>query len=94
VATIDHVTVRTSDVAASLALFSRCFELLEFEGERFDNDGFHGGRDPNTFHVAGVEAGGVDNGSPGERPEYHAGYYGAYIRDPDSNNIEAVFHNR
>jgi catechol 2,3-dioxygenase-like lactoylglutathione lyase family enzyme len=25
-------------------------------------------------------------------PEYHAGYYGAFVRDPDGNNIEAVHH--
>ena len=47
-----------------------------------------------AFHTAGLEAGGVDNGAPGERSVYHAGYYAAYLRDPDSNNIEAVWHNR
>lgn len=46
------------------------------------------------FHAAGLEAGGVDNGAPGERPEYHRGSYGAYLLDPDSNNVEAVFHDR
>ena len=43
------------------------------------------------FHKAGVEAGGRDNGAPGERP-YHPGYYAAFLYDPDGNNIEAVFH--
>ena len=47
-----------------------------------------------AFHETGLRAGGRDNGAPGERPEYHAGYYGAYLLDPDGNNIEAVFHNR
>ena len=47
-----------------------------------------------AFHAAGLQAGGVDNGAPGERPEYHPGYYGAYLRDPDGHNVEAVFHNR
>ena len=47
-----------------------------------------------AFHRAAVEAGYRDNGAPGERPEYHAGYYGAYVLDPDGNNIEAVNHNR
>ena len=46
------------------------------------------------FHRAAVEAGFRDNGAPGERPEYHPGYYGAYVLDPDGNNIEAVFHDR
>ena len=44
-----------------------------------------------AFHVAGLEAGGVDNGKPGKRP-YHPGYYAAFLLDPDGNNIEAVFH--
>ncbi|MDQ0248036.1 catechol 2,3-dioxygenase-like lactoylglutathione lyase family enzyme [Sphingomonas kyeonggiensis] len=43
------------------------------------------------FHAEGLAAGGVDNGAPGERP-YHPGYYGAFLIDPDGNNIEAVFH--
>jgi catechol 2,3-dioxygenase-like lactoylglutathione lyase family enzyme len=47
-----------------------------------------------AFHRAGLGAGGRDNGAPGERPEYHAGYYGAYLLDPDGNNIESVWHNR
>jgi hypothetical protein len=44
-----------------------------------------------AVHTAGVEAGGQDNGKPGERP-YHPGYYAAFLTDPDGNNIEAVFH--
>ena len=43
------------------------------------------------FHAAALAAGGRDNGAPGERP-YHPGYYGAFVFDPDGNNIEAVFH--
>jgi catechol 2,3-dioxygenase-like lactoylglutathione lyase family enzyme len=43
------------------------------------------------FHRAAVAAGGKDNGAPGVRP-YHPGYYGAFVLDPDGNNIEAVFH--
>jgi catechol 2,3-dioxygenase-like lactoylglutathione lyase family enzyme len=47
-----------------------------------------------AFHRAALEAGYRDNGPPGERPVYHAGYYGAYVLDPDGNNVEAVFHQR
>lgn len=43
------------------------------------------------FHVAGLAAGGTDNGAPGDRP-YHPGYYAAYVLDPDGYNVEAVFH--
>ncbi|MER8482237.1 VOC family protein [Mesorhizobium sp. M1322] len=44
-----------------------------------------------AFYKAGLDAGGADNGAPGERP-YHPGYYAAFLLDPDGNNIEAVFH--
>jgi catechol 2,3-dioxygenase-like lactoylglutathione lyase family enzyme len=47
-----------------------------------------------AFHRAALEAGFRDNGAPGERSEYHPGYYGAFVLDPDGNNIEAVFHDR
>jgi catechol 2,3-dioxygenase-like lactoylglutathione lyase family enzyme len=43
------------------------------------------------FHAAGLAAGGTDHGAPGLRP-YHPGYYGAFVLDPDGNNIEAVYH--
>jgi catechol 2,3-dioxygenase-like lactoylglutathione lyase family enzyme len=47
-----------------------------------------------AFHQAAIEAGYRDNGTPGERPTYHPGYYSAYVLDPDGNNIELVNHNR
>lgn len=46
------------------------------------------------FHRVAVAAGYRDNGEPGERSIYHPGYYGAFVLDPDGNNIEAVNHNR
>ena len=46
------------------------------------------------FHHVALEAGYRDNGAPGERSQYHAGYYGAYVLDPDGNNVEAVYHGR
>ena len=46
------------------------------------------------FHRTAIEAGYRDNGPPGERPIYHEGYYGAFVLDPDGNNVEAVFHDR
>ena len=45
-----------------------------------------------AFYQAAIAAGGTDNGKPGLRPEYHAGYYGAFVLDPDGHNIEAVCH--
>lgn len=44
------------------------------------------------FYAAAMAAGGRDNGPPGPRPHYHANYYGAFVLDPDGNNIEAVCH--
>jgi catechol 2,3-dioxygenase-like lactoylglutathione lyase family enzyme len=45
------------------------------------------------FHRVAVAAGYRDNGGPGER-DYHPGYYGAFVLDPDGNNVESVCHNR
>lgn len=45
-----------------------------------------------AFHAAALVAGGTDNGAPGPRPLYHPGYYGAFVLDPDGNNVEAVCH--
>jgi catechol 2,3-dioxygenase-like lactoylglutathione lyase family enzyme len=46
------------------------------------------------FHRAALAAGYRDNGAPGERPQYHAGYVGAFVLDPEGWNVEAVNHNR
>jgi catechol 2,3-dioxygenase-like lactoylglutathione lyase family enzyme len=45
-----------------------------------------------AFHRAALDAGGRDNGGPGLRPIYHPHYYGAFVFDPDGNNVEAVCH--
>src|SRR5579864_9135057 len=45
-----------------------------------------------AFYTAAIEAGGIDNGAPGVRAVYHPNYYGAFVLDPDGNNIEAVCH--
>jgi catechol 2,3-dioxygenase-like lactoylglutathione lyase family enzyme len=45
-----------------------------------------------AFHEAALAAGGLDNGPPGLRRVYHEHYYGAYVLDPEGNNIEAVTH--
>ncbi len=46
-----------------------------------------------AFHIAGLAAGGADNGGPGPRPHYHPNYYSAFVLDPDGNNVEAVCRN-
>ena len=39
-----------------------------------------------------TDAGYRDDGAPGLRPQYHAEYYGAFVLDPDGNNVELVCH--
>ena len=46
------------------------------------------------FHDVATASGYADNGLPGERPQYHPGYYGSFVFDPDGHNVEAVFHDR
>ena len=43
-----------------------------------------------AFHAAALAGGGASDGAPGPRPEYIAGYYAAFMRDPEGNKIEAV----
>ena len=43
-----------------------------------------------AFYAAALQAGGSSESAPGLRPEYHAAYYAAFIRDPDGNRVEAV----
>lgn len=45
-----------------------------------------------AFHAAALATGGSDEGAPGLRPDYSETYYGAYVRDPDGNKLQAVCH--
>jgi catechol 2,3-dioxygenase-like lactoylglutathione lyase family enzyme len=56
--------------------------------------GAHDRATVDEFHRVATSAGYDDNGAPGERPQYHPGYYGAFVLDPDGHNVEAVFHDR
>lgn len=47
-----------------------------------------------AFHKAAMSHGGTDEGAPGPRPHYHPNYYGAYVRDPDGNKVQAVCHRK
>lgn len=116
---IDHLWVRVRDIGATRGFYAPVAESLGLavrdrrdritlvtesgtvtfvEGAPTEN--LHlafgvGGEEPvRAFHHAGLRAGGLDNGAPGERPEYHPGYFGAFVHDPDANNVEAVFHDR
>ena len=45
-----------------------------------------------NFYAAALSLGAKSNGEPGLRSHYHANYYGAFVFDPDGNDIEAVCH--
>lgn len=45
-----------------------------------------------AFHATALAHGGRDHGKPGERNQYHPGYYACFVLDPDGNNVEAVYH--
>jgi catechol 2,3-dioxygenase-like lactoylglutathione lyase family enzyme len=45
-----------------------------------------------AFHAAALVMGGADEGRPGLRPDYGAGYYAAFVRDLDGYRLEAVCH--
>jgi len=45
-----------------------------------------------AFFAVAVAAGAAVLHEPRLWPEYHAAYYGAFVRDPDGNNVEAVCH--
>ena len=45
-----------------------------------------------AFFAAAVSAGAEVLHEPRVWPEYHPNYYGAFVRDPDGNNVEAVCH--
>jgi catechol 2,3-dioxygenase-like lactoylglutathione lyase family enzyme len=68
------------------------------DGSKAPHDHIHiafrakGRAEVRAFYEAAIAAGGKDNGGPGVRPHYHEHYYGAFVRDPDGHNIEAVCH--
>lgn len=76
---------------------ARFFVMEPFDGAAATvGNGMHVAFDAETraqvdaFHAAALAASGSDAGAPGLRPHYHADYYGAYVRDPDGNKIQAV----
>jgi catechol 2,3-dioxygenase-like lactoylglutathione lyase family enzyme len=88
---------RQSPESAAFAVGASDGSFLLFAGEPTQNMhlAFSGEDDDvRRFHADATAAGYRSNGEPGERPRYHAGYYAAYVLDPDGNNIEVVDHHR
>jgi catechol 2,3-dioxygenase-like lactoylglutathione lyase family enzyme len=99
----DHVEVHASDYSESVRFYETVLgplgirKLVEHEDARQPATlnlhlCFYARERPHVdaFHRAGVEAGFRSNGAPGYR-EYDAGYYAAYLFDPDGNNVEALY---
>ena len=78
----DELFISTKESNAALGVLTGRVHLA-FQGKSRDV--------VDRFHQVALATGGRDNGAPGERA-YHPGYYGAFVLDPDGNNIEAVYH--
>ncbi len=89
---LDHDTSERAQFAGA----SGSFSLLPGEPTEQLHMAFSADDDAavRRFHDAATGAGYLDNGGPGERAVYHEGYYGAFVLDPDGNNVEVVNHNR
>jgi catechol 2,3-dioxygenase-like lactoylglutathione lyase family enzyme len=88
---------RQAPDSAAFAVGESDGSLLVFAGEPTQSIhiAFSGEDDDvRRFHADATAAGYRSNGEPGERPRYHAGYYAAFVLDPDGNNIEVVNHHR
>lgn len=83
---------------AGSAAASDKLALIESSGRAEPGSGFHlafaatSREAVDAFHAAAMQAGAIDDGAPGLRPHYGAGYYAAFVVDLDGHAIEAVFH--
>lgn len=101
-ATLDHGTLFKVDEAAAYGdsmTGPKVFVFYPFDkGKAAPGNGMHIAFLAKTraavdaFHAAALEMGGASEGEPGLRPHYHPNYYGAYVRDPDGNKLQAVCH--
>jgi catechol 2,3-dioxygenase-like lactoylglutathione lyase family enzyme len=106
---LDHLSIQCADVAASAAFYDTVLATLGtasspqfWIGPRTSGEGFRESHIAFTapsraavqaFFEVAVAARAEILHEPRDWPEYHPGYYGAFVRDPDGNNIEAVCHN-
>jgi hypothetical protein len=69
-------------------------EVTNFDcGRAFYKAALAGARDHRVMQPMPTAAGfGGEVGAPGLRPHYHAASYGAFVLDPDGNNVEAICH--
>ena len=96
-ATLGHRRLMDFGVALGYGTGQPEFWLAKWEGDE-PNREIHvafAAPDAETvrrFHAAALEAGAEELHAPRLWPEYHERYYGAFVRDPDGNNVEAVCH--
>ena len=100
---IDHTGIAVTDFEKSRKFYDAALgplgaSLVMIVPEEYTGGVKVGGYTADTraevdaFYAAAMAAGGRDNGKPGIRAHYHPNYYGAFVFDPDGNNIEAVCH--
>jgi catechol 2,3-dioxygenase-like lactoylglutathione lyase family enzyme len=97
---IDHIGMPVSDIARATAFYLKALAplgisiVMEVSAEETGAGAAVGfGSDGKPIFWIGEAPGLVGgHGPPGLRPHYHANYYGAFVLDPDGNNIEAVCH--
>lgn len=88
-AVTDHFGINCGDNSKSQEFYDRALAVLGYLSLMDVNPAIGYGRDG---HPAFRIAGGTGMHAPRIWPEYHPGHYGAFVRDPDGNNVEAVFH--
>ena len=95
---IDRLWIRVADIEASSRFYATIAPFSVVAGEPTEEVhlAFPAPDDAtvDAFHRAATAAGYRDDGEPGKRVVYHAGYYAAFVVDPDGNNIELVHHSR
>jgi catechol 2,3-dioxygenase-like lactoylglutathione lyase family enzyme len=88
---LDHLEVQCADVALSAAFYDM---VRTGDGFREAHIAFTAAdrATVDAFFAAAVGVGADVLHEPRLWPEYHPNYYGAFVRDPDGNNVEAVCH--
>ena len=79
-----HVFIGVGDFERALAFYAPLTAALGLEARFCDQS--------RPLLLIGAPHGGSGDGAPGLRPDYHADYYGAYVRDPDGNKLCVVCH--
>jgi catechol 2,3-dioxygenase-like lactoylglutathione lyase family enzyme len=96
-ATLGHRRLMDFEVAVGYGTDTPAFWLSTFEGIGPNREVHIAFSAPDVEHVqafydAALAAGAESLHAPRLWPEYHAHYFGAFVRDPDGNNVEAVCH--